>query len=208
MSNVAQTVVAVAILAGGDSCRMGQDKASLWSGSASLIESQVRDLRALYHSLPIFICAGARRYEVLNAHEVRYVSDVRDSGGPLAGIAQALEIAVTAGLGDGYVLVLPTDSLIPPTEIGLKLTQSMSSRYGAVLLKAQRLHPLHGLYSTALAPRMRDYVELGGRSVMGFMDNEPWQTVTVPPEWEPCLNFNTPEEYRRALTASAELLFV
>ena len=133
------------------------------------------------------------------------MSDVLDSAGPLAGIVRALEVAESAGPGDGYVLVVPTDSLVPLSFIYRRLTDSLSLSSKVVLLKAERLHPLHGLYSVALASRMRSYVGSGGRSVMGFLDNEPWGAATAPPEWEPCLNFNTPEEYEYALAALAKM---
>ncbi|MGB0142349.1 MAG: molybdenum cofactor guanylyltransferase, partial [Luminiphilus sp.] len=96
---------------------MGEDKATLNDGDASLIERQVKDLRDLSEALPILICSGSRRYEALNTYDVRHVPDSVNSAGPLAGVAKALETAAAAGLEEGYVLVLPTDSLIPPSHI-------------------------------------------------------------------------------------------
>lgn len=208
MSDVSNPVIAVAILAGGNSFRMGQDKAALHHDGPSLIERQVSDLRYLSESLPIFICSGSRRYVELNVHNVRHVSDAVKSAGPLAGILQVLESVADAGLGDGYVLVVPTDSLVPPSSVYRLLTDSISFGSKVVLLQAERLHPLHGLFSATLASRMRNYVESGGRSVMGFLDHQPWETVTAPSEWEPCLNFNTPEEYDRAVSAFAKMTSV
>ena len=104
--------------------------------------------------------------------------------------------------------MLPTDSLIPPSHIYDRLIGAMSANSEVVLLKGERLHPLHGLFSVALAPYMRDYVESGGRSVMGFLDDWSWVAVTVPVAWEPCLNFNTPEEYEHALAAFAKMTCV
>ena len=208
VNDVSNAVIAVAILAGGDSFRMGQDKASLSDNSPALIERQVSDLRNLSDSMPIFICAGSRRYVELNVHNVRHVSDAVKSAGPLAGILQVLESVADAGLGDGYVLVVPTDSLVPPASVYRLLTDSISFSSKVVLLQAERLHPLHGLFSATLASRMRNYVESGGRSVMGFLDNQLWETVTAPPEWEPCLNFNMPEEYDRAVSAFAKMTSV
>ena len=205
MSDVSNPVIAVAILAGGNSYRMGQDKAALHHDGPSLIERQVSDLRYLSESLPIFICSGSRRYAELDAYEVRHIPDAVNSAGPLAGIATALETVSAAGFEGGYVLVLPTDSLIAPSDICQRLTDAMSATSEVVLLKGERLHPLHGLFSVAIASRMQDYVESGGRSVMGFLDDQPWDAVTVPPAWEPCLNFNTPEEYEHALAAFAKM---
>ena len=208
MNDASNAVIAAAILAGGDSQRMGEDKAALGDNDSSLIEWQVRDLRNLSQSLPIFICSGSRRYEALNTYDVRHVPDSVESAGPLAGVAKALETAAVAGLEEGYVLVLPTDSLIPPSHIYGRLTDAMSAATEVILLKGEHLHPLHGLFSISLTSSMNDYVESGGRSVMGFLDDHCWSAVTAPGTWEPCLNFNTPEEYERALAAFAKMTSV
>ena len=208
MTDVSSTVIAAAILAGGDSQRMGEDKAALGDKGASLIERQAKDLRDLSQSLPILICSGSRRYDALNTYDVRHVSDSLNFTGPLGGLAKALETAASAGIDEGYVFVLPTDSLIPPTHIYDRLMAAVSAASEVVLLKGERLHPLHGLFSVSLAAKMNDYVESGGRSVMGFLDNRSWTTVTVPDAWEPCLNFNTPDEYQRALAAFAKMTSV
>ena len=208
MNDASNAVIAAAILAGGDSQRMGEDKAALGDNDSSLIEWQVKDLRNLSKSLPIFICSGSRRYEALNTYDVRHVPDSVESAGPLAGVAKALEAAATEGLEEGYVLVLPTDSLMPPSHIYDRLTDAMSAATEVILLEGEHLHPLHGLFSVSLTSSMNDYVESGGRSVMGFLDDRCWSAVTVPGTWEPCLNFNTPEEYERALAAFAKMTSV
>jgi molybdopterin-guanine dinucleotide biosynthesis protein A len=208
VNDASNAVIAAAILAGGDSQRMGEDKAALGHEGASLIDRQVKDLRDLSQSLPILICSGSRRYEALNTYGVRHVPDSVTSAGPLAGVAKALETAATAGLEEGYMFVLPTDSLIAPSHIYDRLTGAESATSEVVLLKGERLHPLHGLFSVSLASSMNDYVESGGRSVMGFLDDLSWSAVTVPRAWEPCLNFNTPEEYERALAAFAKMTSV
>tara|TARA_B100000927_G_scaffold273458_1_gene251891 strand:+ start:590 stop:1216 length:627 start_codon:yes stop_codon:yes gene_type:complete len=197
-------VIAAAILAGGDSLRMGKDKAVLGDDGSSHIERQVSDLRDLSQSLPIYICSGSRRYEALNPYDVRHLPDLIHSAGPLGGVAKALDTAETAGLVKGYVLVLPTDSLIPPSHVYGRLTDTTPANAEVVLLRGEHLHPLHGLFSVALASCVKDYVESGGRSVMGFLDHRSWTAVNVPAVWEPCLNFNTPEEYERAQAAFAQ----
>ena len=43
---------------------------------------------------------------------------------------------------------------------------------------------------------------------MGFLDDQRWQTALAPDDWEPCLNFNTPEEYTYARSALAKTTVV
>ena len=203
-----RSVIAVAILAGGNSRRMGEDKAALVEAHQSLISHQVLDLRRVLPALPVIVCAGPRRYPELSPHDIHYVSDEVDDAGPLAGIAEALKAAKALNGGDGYVLVMPTDSLIPPSQIHRLLVDTATESADVVLLKGQRLHPLHGLFSTQLAPNMHRYLTAGGRAVMGFLDDERWQTALAPDDWEPCLNFNTPEEYTHARSALAKTTVV
>ena len=203
-----RSVIAVAILAGGNSRRMGEDKAALVEAHQSLISRQVLDLRRVLPALPVIVCAGPRRYPELSPHDIHYVSDEVDDAGPLAGIAEALKAAKALNGGDGYVLVMPTDSLIPPSQIHRLLVDAATESVDVILLKGQRLHPLHGLFSTKLAPNMHRYLTAGGRAVMGFLDDERWQTALAPDDWEPCLNFNTPEEYTYARSALAKTTVV
>jgi molybdopterin-guanine dinucleotide biosynthesis protein A len=201
VSDPSRSLIAVAILAGGNSRRMGRDKAALLDEHQSLISRQVLELRSVLPALPVFVCAGSRRYQELLPHGIHYVSDEVADAGPLAGIAEALKAAKALNVGDGHVLVMPTDSLIPPSQIHRLLVDAATKSADVVLLKGQRLHPLHGLFSTKLAPSMHRYLTVGGRAVMGFLDNERWEIALAPDDWEPCLNFNTPEEYAYARSA-------
>jgi molybdopterin-guanine dinucleotide biosynthesis protein A len=201
VSDPSRSLIAVAILAGGNSRRMGRDKAALLDEHQSLISRQVLELRSVLPALPVFVCAGSRRYPELLPHGIHYVSDEVADAGPLAGIAEALKAAKALNVGDGHVLVMPTDSLIPPSQIHRLLVDATTKSADVVLLKGQRLHPLHGLFSTKLAPSMHRYLTVGGRAVMGFLDNERWEIALAPDDWEPCLNFNTPEEYAYARSA-------
>jgi molybdopterin-guanine dinucleotide biosynthesis protein A len=201
VSDPSRSLIAVAILAGGNSRRMGRDKAALLDEHQSLISRQVLELRSVLPALPVFVCAGSRRYQELLPHGIHYVSDEVADAGPLAGIAEALKAAKALNVGDGHVLVMPTDSLIPPSQIHRLLVDAATESADVVLLKGQRLHPLHGLFSTQLALSMHRYLIAGGRAVMGFLDNERWEIALAPDDWEPCLNFNTPEEYAYARSA-------
>ncbi len=191
---------AAAILCGGESRRMGVDKASLVNGATSLIERQVEELRAMFPELRIFICSGSRDYPELEAYSVDYIHDTLESAGPLSGLGQALSTVAMDDEDAGSLFVIPIDSLILPTQI-LKVLTSSQSAASITLLTSQRLHPLHGLFSAQLGRDMVQYVASGGRSVMDFVKAHTWQVAVAPDDWEPCLNFNSPEEYQEAIVA-------
>lgn len=137
-SNTAFNPAAVAILAGGQSTRMGQNKALLPVTTQSNVPSSSIPLIA-YHAqaaahlgVPVLVCSGGQNYD---AHFARshvkdavaiadYTPLTDDSSvehsstnisptnlGPLAGLAAALHWAVDAGhQSNDWVLVLSVDS--------------------------------------------------------------------------------------------------
>ena len=74
-----------------------------------------------------------------------------------------------------------------------------------MFLQGQRAHPLHGIYSTALADAASAYLAKGGRSVMGFLDGVAVGHVSAPAGWESCLNVNSEPDFKLALAAFFKL---
>ena len=144
-------IKSVAILSGGESRRMGVDKAMLTVDGLPLIEKQVRNVRQAFGDIPLWVCSGPRRYPIIDDYNVTYLDDALPAGGPLAGIAQALHSASPEDGDEGHVLVIPCDTLIAPDEIYKALSSIPPKPEGVVFLQGQRAHPLHGIYATALA---------------------------------------------------------
>ena len=191
----------VAILSGGESRRMGVDKAMLLVDGLPLIEKQVRNVRQAFGDIPLWMCSGPRRYPTIDHYNVTYLNDALPAGGPLVGIAQALYWASPEDGDEGHVLVIPCDTLIAPDEIYKALSWVPPKPEGVVFLQGQRAHPLHGIYSTALADAASAYLAKGGRSVMGFLDEVAVRRVSTPPGWESCLNVNSKRDFQAALEA-------
>ncbi|MDA9915352.1 molybdenum cofactor guanylyltransferase [Luminiphilus sp.] len=195
----------VAILSGGESRRMGVDKAMLLVDDLPLIEKQVRNVRQAFGDIPLWMCSGPRRYPTIDHYNVTYLNDALPAGGPLVGIAQALHWASPEDGDEGHVLVIPCDTLIAPDEIYKALSWVPPKPEGVVFLQGQRAHPLHGIYSTALADAASAYLAKGGRSVMGFLDEVAVRRVSTPPGWESCLNVNSKRDFQAALEAFLKL---
>ena len=191
----------VAILSGGESRRMGVDKAMLTVDGFPLIEKQVSNVRQAFGDIPLWVCSGPRRYPIIDDYNVTYLDDALPAGGPLAGIAQALHSASPEDGDEGRVLVIPCDTLIAPDEIYQALSWVPPTPGEVVFLQGQRAHPLHGIYSTALADAVSGYLAKGGRSVMGFLDEVAVRRVSTPTGWESCLNVNSEPDFQAALEA-------
>ena len=195
----------VAILSGGESRRMGVDKALLTVDGVSLIERQVSNVRRAFGDIRLWICSGPRRYSIIDHYNVTYLDDALPAGGPLVGIAQALHFAAREYGNEGHVLIIPCDTLIAPDEIYKALSWVPPKPEEVVFLEGRRAHPLHGIYSNALADSASAYLAKGARSVMGFLDEVAVRRVSTPPGWEPCLNVNSEPDFQMALESFLKL---
>lgn len=139
------------ILAGGDSRRMGRDKAWIAVDGRSLLARQ----------LELVTAAGAREVFISGRPEADYSSfgcpvllDERRGGGPLGGIERAL-----AAASHSMVLVIAVD--LPFLEKGLvaSLLGECTERAGAVPTCAGRVEPLVAFYPKACHPLARARLE-------------------------------------------------
>ena len=195
----------VAILCGGDSRRMGTDKALVDFDGMPLLMRHVEALRSLNLEVPIYVSSGTKCYEFLDDCGVVYAPDVAAGAGPLSGLAGALIAAEKAGSSGGHLFAMPVDTLVPPEVLLDHLTKARLGASGVALIKGQRLHPVHGLFPITAAAALGEFVQSGGRAVMGFLETLHIQEVAIGEEWESCLNFNYPDDFVAARGALAQI---
>ena len=192
------------ILCGGLSSRMGSPKPLLNCRGVSLIARQVA---AVQPHRPVWLAAAGNRYPQTDS--VRYLDDaLAGREGALSAILPALQLAAAEGY-DG-IYVMSCDTLIPPMQLiaCLKTAEHTGAwQQGWVALADAedadgkiRSHPLLAHWSAGLASRLHDYLAAGNRRVMPFLAGEAQQSVAMPADWQYFTNFNTPEEFQRALT--------
>ncbi|MSR82043.1 MAG: molybdenum cofactor guanylyltransferase [Candidatus Latescibacteria bacterium] len=186
-----------AILAGGQSRRMGRDKASLQLGGRSLIEHVLAAVRPL--DCPTFIVA---RQAIDHTHlGLPVCPDLFPGAGPLGGLCTALHHTSTPVL-----LLLACDLPFLTPEFLRFLAESLGERQAAVPQspEAEGLHPLCAAYATSCLPAVERLLDQGeGR--MYTLCRQLDLRVLTPEEWQPfdphgllLSNLNTPEEYQRA----------
>ena len=195
-----------AILSGGRSARMGQDKSLLVAEGAPIIERIVDDISDLPHaSNSLYICAGEKRYAQLDSKNLHYVDDyLTDYQGPLSAIAAVLkEIQSKPSTDCQWVYVFPTDTLLLPSQTFdlLKRAIEQNPSCDLVYLRGERDHPLHGAYRLEVTEKLLSYLNNGQRAVMQFIQQLNYQTVETPDSWQDCLNFNTRDGFEKALQA-------
>ena len=150
-----------AVLAGGWSRRMGEDKALLKWGGEFLIERQLRCLRECGARECIVSGREAVDYSFLNA---RVVHDEKPDLGPLAGVAAVLKAASFP-----LVLLLAVD--MPQMSVSMlrKILAACEDRRGCVPLHDKRFEPLAAVYPKSALSLAEHSVAEGRLSMQAFV---------------------------------------
>lgn len=194
--------ITAVILAGGQSRRMGMDKALLRlpSGGPTLIERVVAAARTVTDDV-VVVTEDAGQ---LPAKPVRTVADVIPYAGPLAGLVAGFEAA-------RYPDVLALACDLPYLSVPLLRWMASQPRTWDALVP--RLpnedgktgwEPLHALYTHACLPPMRAALDRGERHMTAFFPAIRVQSLTADemrphdPDLRSTESVNTPEAWAKA----------
>jgi molybdenum cofactor guanylyltransferase len=186
----AATMLAAAILAGGEGRRVGgSDKGLLALAGKSLIERVVGVLKPQVGS--ILICANRHADEY-----ARFGKVLADAGqgfhGPLAGIANAL-----ANNSADWLLTVPVDAPTPPRDLAARLHAAATAARAdaAVAHDGVRRQPLFALYRRGLAQAAARALE-DNSPVFRWQDAIGAAEVDFSDQAQCFANLNTLEEFR------------
>lgn len=175
--------VSAIVLAGGQSSRMGCDKAELPFRGVTLLQHQVNKL----HSMGIddIVISGYAK----PVKGTLSVPDIYQSRGPLGGIHAGLQKVKNAS-----ALVLAVDTPLLPTSLLEHLIRS--HREGITLIAHDgEIEPLIGIYDRALAQECEAILKGTGSSIRRLLDRAAYSTLEYTGELQLLTNCNTPEEY-------------
>ncbi|MBD1995906.1 molybdenum cofactor guanylyltransferase [Leptolyngbya sp. FACHB-541] len=190
--------LAAIALAGGQSSRMGQDKALLELDGIPLIQRTYQI--AQQYANPVYVVTPwIERYrEVLPANcqfiQETWKPEEAKPHGPLVGFAQALTYVETE-----WVLLLACD--LP--YLKLEILQNWIAELENVSVEAIALlpknpqgwwEPLCGFYRSNCLPELTSFVESGGRSFQKWLTHQSVQELTLD-NVQMLFNCNTPEEW-------------
>ncbi|HEY5911303.1 MAG TPA: molybdenum cofactor guanylyltransferase [Verrucomicrobiae bacterium] len=187
------------ILAGGESRRMGFDKAWLETGGEALIRRAVRIVRSAGVD-EVFVSGRAGGdYSSLGCP---VLFDLEPGLGPLSGIERGLHEA-----RNSLLLVLAVDLPGMRTEFLERLTGECDRLTGAVPKLAGRLEPLAAIYPTRCHVIARGLLASMRRAVREFAEaclaERAVRAVTVQPPERSCFqNWNGPADVRRTVQES------
>jgi molybdenum cofactor guanylyltransferase len=185
-----------AVLAGGQSRRMGSDKAALFIQGEPLLRRTTRLLRAITPDVAII---GPPERAAL-APDVPIIPDRWPHQGPLGGIATALQ----ALAGDAVLAVGCDMPFLNATLLRYMVT--LAPAHDAVVVRIDgEVHPLHAVYQRRWLPIIEAQLLAGDRQVQHFLARLQAHFVEGPelnhldPQHLSTFNANTPEEWQHAL---------
>jgi molybdopterin-guanine dinucleotide biosynthesis protein A len=184
-------MLSISIQAGGQSRRMGTDKALVQLGGIPLIEHVLKRVEGLADEILI----TSNHTEGLTYLGVPMVQDPIPGAGALAG----LETALNAARGE-HVLVLACDMPFVSREL-IRYMIELAPRADVVVpIHAGYFEPLHAIYSKECLPRIESSLQDGQTRVISFYDEVRVQVidenkiVTFDPQGMSFFNINTPED--------------
>lgn len=197
MTKSIKNEITAIVLAGGESSRMGKDKALLTIGNKTLLHqicAVAREVSIIvyvvtpwvekYQSISSPCCQLVKEELVLNAK----------SNTPIIGFVQALHLVQTE-----WVLLLACDlpylSSSQVKQWSAGLTTVLPTEIAFLPRNLKGWEPLCGFYRYSCLSSLELYIENGGRSFQGWLRKHPIKELIL--EDRTCLfNCNTPEDWQ------------
>lgn len=185
--------------AGGESRRMGRDKATLPGprGAATLLEYVVGVLTQRCDPILVMAAPGQPLPEVT----ARIIRDEIRGQGPLPATGRGLRAAAEAGARYAFVCAVDMP-LLSPELIDDLVHLATETKAEVVLPWDGRSHYLASLYRTDLAERIDRLVAGGARSMRALIDASDAQQIVLP-ESRFLANVNTEADLRALAQARA-----
>ncbi len=181
------------ILAGGQSSRMGQEKAFVLLQGRPLIAHVVGRFQPQVGVLAINANGDPSRF---NSSGVDIFPDETEERlGPFAGISSALAYAAKNGFT--HVATVPVDAPFLPDDLVARLVSGTDGSSPAIALSTRGPEPLFALWPVVWMARVAAFLEAGGRAPIRFLKDVPHSEIsfeTQPDGPDPFLNLNTPQD--------------
>jgi molybdenum cofactor guanylyltransferase len=193
------------ILAGGLSRRMGGgDKGLLQLGDRPLIAHVLGRLREQAFPVAINANADASRFAGFG---VPVISDeTEEYAGPLAGVLAGMRWASQASPRAKFIVTAACDTPFFPNDLIRRFCEQSQTAYPIIVLakSANRVHPVFGLWSLALAGDLAKALASGRRKVLDWAESQPnaiadFSLINLGSKLlDPFFNANTPQDFAEA----------
>ena len=179
--------ISAILLAGGESSRMGRNKAGLDYHGVSFIQHQTSKLRSL--GIEDIVIAGT----TFHPEGCRAISDVYPRRGPLSGIHAGL-----LAIRESAALVLAIDTPLVPVELLKELIDIHTTGITIATCNGTP-EPLIGVYDKSLAEACEAALQSEKTSVQRFCRAVGYTPLGFTGDPALLTNCNTPEDYEKLL---------
>ncbi len=180
------------ILAGGQSKRFGEDKTLFKLGGKSVVEHIILTVKKVCPEVHLVV----KDREKFKGLQVSILEDILPFQSPIAGLYTALKKTN----GD-KVLLLSGD--MPLLKEGIIRLLIQKFREPVTLFEVGgKIHPFPGIYSVRTVHHLEEYINTGGRSLMGFLERVGFnvlkeeEALKVDPNLDSFINMNTKEDLK------------
>jgi molybdopterin-guanine dinucleotide biosynthesis protein A len=188
-------LVTIAVVAGGQSQRMGQDKAFLQFGNKPLLEHILNRLATL--NLPMILIVN--QPEKYTAYNLPVYKDIIPGHGSLGGLYTAIASSQTT-----YTLCVAVDMPFLNSDLLTYLVGLREGYDGVVPMVKGYPEPLHAVYRKSCLAAIHSKIEANQLKISGFYDGlhiryvEDGEMRAIDPELRSFTNINTPDEWQAA----------
>jgi len=188
--------VGAVILAGGQSRRMGQNKAALTYVGQRFLEKIAGELSGFDERL-LSVAGEMQR----TPSGFTPVWDTVPNGGPMAGLYAALSVCKSEAL-----LAVSCDLPLFSGELGDFLVSELSDWDAVIPLTGERTHPVCAVYRKSCAAVLKRHLDGGDRKLRNALFELRTKYVPLTGAFAEILlkNINTPEEYRSLCDGKAK----
>jgi len=189
--------VGAIVLCGGQSVRMGADKATLRIGGETMLERMVRIVSEVLD--PVVVAARGGQEVPDLAGGVLLARDAFEHAGPLAGIAAGLD--ALQGRCDAVFVVACDHPLLKPAFIR-RLIEQLGTASAAVPEKDGRRYPLTAVYRAEVRSVIDDLLTAGHRRMGMLLQACDARIIPadrfadIDPDLDSLRNVNDPEEFK------------
>jgi molybdopterin-guanine dinucleotide biosynthesis protein A len=181
------------ILAGGDSSRMGQDKAGLLLDGTSLLQRATLSMQQVFPK--VIVSVRQPRAEVA----LPQVCDAEPDGGPLAGLVAGL-----AQVESSWMFALACDMPFIQPAVIERMAELRGEHQAVVPLIGGHPQPLFAFYAKAALDIMREMQAAGEKRVRAVLQRldvryvEEAELRDYDPQFRSFVDLDTPQDYQAA----------
>ncbi|MHC5307406.1 molybdenum cofactor guanylyltransferase [Bartonella sp. LJL80] len=165
------------VLAGGQSSRMGRDKADLQIGHATLLQLAVENFRV--NQLDVVISSNTTSHDIGDTN-IKFIADDEHHrySGPLAGIAAALQYAQYRNYA--FIVTIPVDSPIIPDDYFQRMLKNIGEQQPIRLAETPvGLQPAFALWPVYLLPELQAFMASSQKkSIRAFAFGQKAETIS------------------------------